>query len=95
MQIFSWLYCHFSSNITNFNYVDPQLAQVNISLVLDLDFLDYNLFFFQTDPQLAQVILGNDLNKLQQLLRERNRHKSEMRHQQDEELVCNLDASYL
>lgn len=42
---------------------------------------------FQTDPELAQVLLGNDLNKLQQLLRERNRHKSEVRRQQDEELA--------
>ncbi|WOH00800.1 hypothetical protein DCAR_0520175 [Daucus carota subsp. sativus] len=50
---------------------------------------DSNLMsqLFQTDPQLAQAILGNDLNKLQQLLRERNRHKSEMRRQQDEELA--------
>ncbi|KAK1399172.1 DNA damage-inducible protein 1 [Heracleum sosnowskyi] len=50
---------------------------------------DSNLMsqLFQTDPQLAQAILGNDLNNLQQLLRERNRHKSEMRRQQDEELA--------
>ncbi|KAL8148779.1 protein DNA-DAMAGE INDUCIBLE 1 isoform X2 [Apium graveolens] len=50
---------------------------------------DSNLMsqLFQTDPQLAQAILGNDLNKLQQLLKERNRHKSEMRRQQDEELA--------
>ncbi|PSR85427.1 DNA damage-inducible protein [Actinidia chinensis var. chinensis] len=42
---------------------------------------------FQADPELAQVLLGNDLNKLQDLLRQRHRQKSEMRRQQDEELA--------
>lgn len=86
LLFFSWLFCHFSSYITNFNHVEPQLAQANTSLVTANFF-----FFFQTDPQLAQAILGNDLNKLQQLLMERNRHKSEMRRQQDEELVRYLN----
>ncbi|KAM1243281.1 hypothetical protein TB2_034342 [Malus domestica] len=42
---------------------------------------------FQNDPDLAQVILGNDLNGLQELLRERHRQKSELKQKQDEELV--------
>ncbi|KAJ0103527.1 hypothetical protein Patl1_03729 [Pistacia atlantica] len=41
---------------------------------------------FQADPELAQVVLGNDLNKLQELLRERHRQRSILRRQQDEEL---------
>ncbi|PRQ34995.1 putative DNA damage-inducible protein [Rosa chinensis] len=40
---------------------------------------------FQSDPELAQVILGDDLNRLQEVLRERYRQKSEHRRQQEEE----------
>jgi DNA damage-inducible protein 1 len=42
---------------------------------------------FQADPELAQVLLGNDLNRLQELLRQRHRQKSELRRQQDEEMA--------
>ncbi|XP_050237300.1 protein DNA-DAMAGE INDUCIBLE 1 isoform X2 [Mercurialis annua] len=42
---------------------------------------------FQTDPELAQAILGNDLNKLQDLLRQRNRQRSDLRRQQEEEFA--------
>ncbi|KAB5534958.1 hypothetical protein DKX38_018044 [Salix brachista] len=42
---------------------------------------------FQADPELAQVILGNDLNKLQDLLRQRHRQRSELRRQQEEEFA--------
>ncbi|CAK9148902.1 unnamed protein product [Ilex paraguariensis] len=50
---------------------------------------DSNLMaqLFQSDPELAQVVLGNDLNKLQAILRERHRQKSELRRQQEEELA--------
>jgi hypothetical protein len=41
----------------------------------------------QADPELAQVILGNDLNKLQDLLRQRHRQRSELHRQQEEEFV--------
>ena len=44
----------------------------------------------QNDPELAQAVLGNDLNKLQDLLRERHRQKSDLRRQQEEELVSFL-----
>uniref|UniRef100_A0A2N9FLB4 DNA damage-inducible protein 1 n=2 Tax=Fagus sylvatica TaxID=28930 RepID=A0A2N9FLB4_FAGSY len=42
---------------------------------------------FQTDPELAQAVLGNDLNRLQDLLRERHRQRSDVRRQQEEELA--------
>ncbi|GMP64898.1 hypothetical protein CsSME_00025943 [Camellia sinensis var. sinensis] len=42
---------------------------------------------FQADPELAQAIIGNDLNKLQDILRERHSQKSELRRRQEEELV--------
>ncbi|XP_040989782.1 protein DNA-DAMAGE INDUCIBLE 1 isoform X2 [Juglans microcarpa x Juglans regia] len=42
---------------------------------------------FQSDPELAQVVLGNDLNRLQELLRERHRQRSKLRIQQEEELA--------
>ncbi|GMP64896.1 hypothetical protein CsSME_00025943 [Camellia sinensis var. sinensis] len=37
--------------------------------------------------QLAQAIIGNDLNKLQDILRERHSQKSELRRRQEEELA--------
>ncbi|KAJ6422962.1 hypothetical protein OIU84_023983 [Salix udensis] len=42
---------------------------------------------FQADPELAQVVLGNDLNKLQEVLRQRHRQRSELRRQQEEEFA--------
>ncbi|KAL4618436.1 hypothetical protein ACB092_06G010100 [Castanea dentata] len=50
---------------------------------------DSNLMaqLFQNDPELAQAVLGNDLNKLQDLLRQRHRQKSDLRRQQEEELA--------
>uniref|UniRef100_A0A7N0VFQ8 Ubiquitin-like domain-containing protein n=1 Tax=Kalanchoe fedtschenkoi TaxID=63787 RepID=A0A7N0VFQ8_KALFE len=42
---------------------------------------------FQADPELAQVILGNNLNKLQEVLRARHQHRSDLKRQQDEELA--------
>ncbi|RZC65950.1 hypothetical protein C5167_009639 [Papaver somniferum] len=41
----------------------------------------------QSDPELAQVILGNDLNKLQNLMRDRHQQRSHLRRQQEEELA--------
>lgn len=50
---------------------------------------DSNLMaqLFQNDPELAQAVLGNDLNKLQELLRLRHQHKSELRRRQEEEMA--------
>ncbi|CAL5390218.1 unnamed protein product [Camellia sinensis] len=42
---------------------------------------------FQADPELAQVLLGNDLNRLQDALRERHRQRSELQRQKEEELA--------
>ncbi|GJX98654.1 protein DNA-damage inducible 1 [Tanacetum coccineum] len=42
---------------------------------------------FQSDPELAQVILGNDLNKLQDILRVRHRQRSEHNRQKEEEMA--------
>ncbi|CAN1167390.1 Protein DNA-DAMAGE INDUCIBLE 1 [Linum perenne] len=42
---------------------------------------------FQADPELAQLVLGNDLNRLQELLKLRQRQRSELRRQQEAELV--------
>ncbi|KAK1406924.1 hypothetical protein QVD17_38533 [Tagetes erecta] len=46
---------------------------------------------FQNDPELAQLIIGNDLNKLQDVLRKRYSQRSELRWQQEEEMAL-LDA---
>lgn len=42
---------------------------------------------FQNDPPLAQAILGDNVNTLQNLLRERHQQKLELRHKQEEELA--------
>ena len=41
----------------------------------------------QNDPELAQAILGDNINRLQELLQERHRQRSELRRKQEEELV--------
>ncbi|KAI3466383.1 hypothetical protein Pfo_023046 [Paulownia fortunei] len=50
---------------------------------------DSNLMaqLFQSDPDLAQAIIGNDLNRLQDILRVRNRQRAELRRQQEEEMA--------
>lgn len=53
------------------------------------------LLFIQTDPELAQVVLGEDLNKLQELLRARNSQRAELQRQQEEELVSSLSVCFL
>ncbi|PIA58360.1 hypothetical protein AQUCO_00500348v1 [Aquilegia coerulea] len=54
---------------------------------------DSNLMtqLLQNDPELAQAVLGSDLNTLQQLLRERHQQRSELRRKQEEEMAL-LDA---
>ncbi|XP_031481625.1 protein DNA-DAMAGE INDUCIBLE 1 [Nymphaea colorata] len=41
----------------------------------------------QSDPTLGQMILGDDVDGLQNLLRERHRHRLQLRRQQEEELA--------
>ncbi|KAL9259872.1 DNA-DAMAGE INDUCIBLE 1-like protein [Drosera capensis] len=62
--------------------VNPAAFQQHIQL-------DANLMaqLFQSDPELAQVISGNDLNRLQEMLRERHHQRSEMKRRQEEELA--------
>ncbi|KAL1332667.1 hypothetical protein HN51_061449 [Arachis hypogaea] len=50
---------------------------------------DSNLIgqLFQSDPELAQAILGNDLNRLQEVLRMRHRQREELQRQKEEELA--------
>uniref|UniRef100_A0A7C9A283 DNA damage-inducible protein 1 n=1 Tax=Opuntia streptacantha TaxID=393608 RepID=A0A7C9A283_OPUST len=50
---------------------------------------DSNLMaqLFQTDPELAQAISGGDLNRLQDILRQRHHQKEAMRRKEEEELA--------
>ncbi|CAJ1960228.1 unnamed protein product [Sphenostylis stenocarpa] len=50
---------------------------------------DSNLMgqLFQSDPELAQAILGNDLNRLQEVLRMRHHQRDELKRQKEEELA--------
>ncbi|KAM7499048.1 hypothetical protein LguiA_023462 [Lonicera macranthoides] len=75
-----------SSNDLSFN---PDGSVVNPAAFQQHIRRDANMMsqLFQTDPELAQVLLGNDLNRLQDVLKERHRQKSVLRRQQDEELA--------
>ncbi|KAG6407379.1 hypothetical protein SASPL_130368 [Salvia splendens] len=75
-----------SSEAAGFN---PDGSAVNPSAFQQQVRSDSNLMaqLFQRDPELAQAILGNDLNRLQDILRARNRQKSELRRQQEEEMA--------
>ncbi|XP_068338095.1 protein DNA-DAMAGE INDUCIBLE 1-like [Pyrus communis] len=78
-----------SSAPTNALSFNPDGSAVNPGAFQQHIKNDSNLIaqLFQSDPDLAQVILGNDLNRLQELLRERHRQKSELKRKQDEELA--------
>ncbi|KAK6124036.1 hypothetical protein DH2020_042216 [Rehmannia glutinosa] len=69
---------------------NPDGSAVNPSAFQQQLRSDSNLMaqLFQSDPELAQAILGNDLNRLQDLLRARNHQRSELRRQQEEEMIC-------
>ncbi|KAK6124034.1 hypothetical protein DH2020_042222 [Rehmannia glutinosa] len=71
---------------------NPDGSAVNPSAFQQQLRSDSNLMaqLFQSDPELAQVILGNDLNRLQDLLRARNHQRSELRRQQEEEMALLL-----
>ena len=45
------------------------------------------LSWLQSDPQLAQAILGDNINELQNILRSRHLQKMELKRKQEEELV--------
>ncbi|KAK4787783.1 hypothetical protein SAY86_011616 [Trapa natans] len=69
--------------------LNPDGSAVNPSALQQQLRQDSNMMgqLFQTDPEFAQALLGNDLDKLQSVLRERHRQRSEMRRKQDEELA--------
>ncbi|KAL9263359.1 DNA-DAMAGE INDUCIBLE 1-like protein, partial [Drosera capensis] len=69
--------------------LDPDGSAVNPTAFQQHIQRDANLMaqLFQSDPELAQVISGNDLNRLQEMLRERHRQRSEMKRRQEEELA--------
>ena len=52
------------------------------------------LINLQTDPELAQAISGGDLNRLQDILRQRHHQKEAMRRKEEEELVGGLLAAF-
>ncbi|KAK6934662.1 Ubiquitin-associated domain [Dillenia turbinata] len=78
-----------SSSRSNDMGFNPDGSAVNPGAFQQLIRSDSNMMaqLFQTDPELAQVVLGNDLNKLQDLLRQRRRQRAEMQHKQEEELA--------
>lgn len=78
-----------SSGSTNDLSFNPDGSAVNPGAFQQHLRSDSNVMaqLFQTDPELAQALSGNDLNRLQDLLRQRHRQRSEMRRQQDEELA--------
>lgn len=78
-----------SSPATNNLSFNPDGSAVNPAAFQQHIRNDANLMtqLFQSDPELAQVLLGNDLNKLQDLLRDRSRQRSELRRRQEEEMA--------
>ncbi|XWS51678.1 hypothetical protein CRYUN_Cryun11dG0004000 [Craigia yunnanensis] len=75
-----------SANDLSFN---PDGSSVNPGAFQQHIRRDSNLIgqLFQTDPELAQAIVGNDLNKLQDLLRARHQQRSELRRREEDELA--------
>ncbi|KAJ7960992.1 Protein DNA-DAMAGE INDUCIBLE 1 [Quillaja saponaria] len=75
-----------SANDMSFN---PDGSAVNPGAFQQHIRRDSNLMaqLFQRDPELAQVVLGNDLNRLQDILRERHRQRADLQRQKEEELA--------
>ncbi|KAA8523511.1 hypothetical protein F0562_009934 [Nyssa sinensis] len=78
-----------SSASTNDLSFNPDGSAVNPAAFQQHIRRDPNMMaqLFQTDPELAQALLENGLDRLQDLLRERHRQRSHLRRQQDEELA--------
>ncbi|KAK8490545.1 hypothetical protein V6N11_055772 [Hibiscus sabdariffa] len=75
-----------SDNELSFN---PDGSAVNPAAFQQQIRRDSNLIgqLFQTDPELAQAVVGNDLNKLQEILRARHQRRFELRRQEEEEIA--------
>ncbi|XP_071693564.1 protein DNA-DAMAGE INDUCIBLE 1-like [Rutidosis leptorrhynchoides] len=78
-----------SSRVSSNEVLNPDGSAVNPSVFQQQirNNSDMMAQLFQSDPELAQIILGNDLNKLQDLLRMRHRQRSELSRQQEEEMA--------
>ncbi|PPR95889.1 hypothetical protein GOBAR_AA24787 [Gossypium barbadense] len=90
-QIFNMdVYCQCSGSASrNDLSLNPDGSAVNPAAFQQQIRQDSNLIgqLFQTDPELAQAVVGNDLNKLQEILRARHQRRSELRQQEEEELA--------
>ncbi|XP_057983340.1 protein DNA-DAMAGE INDUCIBLE 1 isoform X3 [Malania oleifera] len=69
--------------------LNPDGSAVNPAAIQQHFRQDSNMMaqLFQDDPEFAQVLLGNDLNRLQDILRERHHQRSELSRRQEEELA--------
>ncbi|KAI4374831.1 hypothetical protein MLD38_012778 [Melastoma candidum] len=78
-----------SSAATNDLGLNPDGSAVNPAALQRQLRQDSNLIaqLFQNDPEFAQAIVGNDLNRLQEILRARHGQRSELRRKQEEELA--------
>ncbi|ESW18672.1 hypothetical protein PHAVU_006G060300 [Phaseolus vulgaris] len=78
-----------SSGSTNDLSLNTDGSAVNPSAFQQHIRRDSNLMgqLFQSDPELAQAILGNDLNRLQEVLRLRHHQRDELKRQKEEELA--------
>ncbi|CAH9076185.1 unnamed protein product [Cuscuta europaea] len=78
-----------SSASTNALGINPDGSAVNPSAFQQHLRNDSNLVaqLFQNDPELAQCILGNDINKLQEILRLRHKQRTELLRRKDEEMA--------
>lgn len=56
-------------------------------LIADHALLEQCFLDLQNDPQLAQAILGDDINELQNIMRSRHQQRTELKRKQEEELV--------
>nr|GMC53385.1 DNA damage-inducible protein 1 [Ipomoea batatas] len=64
--------------ILNYCVVDAVATSMSPSIILML---------MKSDPELAQIVLGNDLNKLQEILRLRHKQRAELLRRKNEEMA--------
>ncbi|XP_057528510.1 protein DNA-DAMAGE INDUCIBLE 1-like isoform X2 [Amaranthus tricolor] len=78
-----------SSPSSNDLGLNPEGSAVNPTAFQQHIQRDSNLMaqLYQSDPELAHAISGNDLNKLQDILRQRHRQRAELRQREQEELA--------
>lgn len=76
------------------SFITLWLDSLYTLMCLDITWGKYFLFLYrktdiylQNDPALAQAILGDDINELQNTLRSRHQQRLELKRKQEEELV--------